>query len=685
MVQHLKKNTVDPAAKVVITTIQRLYSILRGEEEFPEDVEEGSLFEPTVAELLAPREAVPVAYNPSVPIESFDVIVIDECHRSIYNVWRQVLDYFDAYLVGLTATPTKQTLGFFNQNLVQDYSHARAVADGVNVDYQVYRIRTRITEQGATLEGEPDFFVTKRDRRTRAKRYEELDEDLPYTAGQLDRDVVNLDQIRTVIRTFRDRLPDIFPGRSEVPKTLVFAKLDSHAEDIVAVIREEFGKGNEFCQKITSKTTGKKPEEVLNEFRNSYYPRIAVTVDMIATGTDIRPLECLLFMRNIDSPTYFEQMKGRGVRIVNADDLRSVTPDATHKTHYVIVDAVGVTERDRTESRPLDRQPSAPLKRILQVVAMGVADADLVCTLAARLARLEQEVSAEAAAEIKKAAQGKTLVNLTNDLLLSIDPDRVSERARNLHSLGQEEEPTEEQLDEAEHEAMAEALRPFYDHALRQAVLDARAFLEQTIDHVTPDELLEAGFNVEAKEKAQSLVENFRTFVEENKDEIEAIQILYSRPYRAGLRYRQIKELAAALRHPPLFLHDHPESVLWTAYEVLEPDKVKGDGGKALVDLVALVRHVIRPEDPVLPVRVEIEERYQGWLLEQEMSGIEFTTEQRRWLDAIKDHIANALAIEEEDFDTVPFSQMGGLGQAYRVFGERLSRLLAELNERLAA
>ena len=294
------------------------------------------------------KEPLPVVYNPQIPIETFDFIIIDECHRSIYNVWRQVLEYFDAFLIGLTATPTAQTVGFFNGNLVQDYSHEKAVVDGVNVGYDVYRIETKVTKDGATLAKEPGQFIPHRDRRTRKKKLKELDDDLTYTANDLDRDVVTMDQIRLVVRTFKERLfTEIFPGRTEVPKTLVFAKTDLHADDIVKVIREEFGRGNDFCQKITSKTTGKKPDDLLNEFRNSYNPRIAVTVDMIATGTDVKPLECLLFMRNINSASYFEQMKGRGCRVIKSDDLQSVTPDAKQKTHFVIVDAVGVCERTR--------------------------------------------------------------------------------------------------------------------------------------------------------------------------------------------------------------------------------------------------------------------------------------------------------------------------------------------------
>jgi type I restriction enzyme R subunit len=243
IVQQLKSNQINKTARVCISTIQRLYSMLKGEEIDPE-LEEESLFDHS--DLF--KEPMPVEYNPAVPIETFDVIITDECHRSIYNLWRQVLEYFDAFIIGLTATPNKQTFGFFNQNLVMEYPHEKAVADGVNVNYDVYRIRTKITREGSKVEA--GYYVDIRDRETRAIRWERLDEDLEYSADQLDKDVVAHDQIRTVMQTFRDKLfTDIFPGRKDVPKTLIYAKDDSHAEDIVKIIREEFGKGNEFCQR----------------------------------------------------------------------------------------------------------------------------------------------------------------------------------------------------------------------------------------------------------------------------------------------------------------------------------------------------------------------------------------------------------------------------------------------------
>jgi len=366
-VQHLQSSKLDTVSRVCISTIQRLYSMLRGEEIDPE-IDERSGYE---LRQSIWKDPLPVAYNPAIPIETFDFIITDECHRSIYNLWRQVLEYFDAYLIGLTATPSKQTIGFFNKNLVMEYGHEHAVTDNVNVPYDVYKIDTEITKGGSKVE--KCFYVDKRDRLTRKRRWEMLDEDLAYEPNELDRAVVAPDQIRTVIRTFRDRLfTDIFPGRTTAPKTLIFAKDDSHADDIVKIVREEFDKGNDFCQKITYRTTGAKPQDLIQKFRNSPFPRIAVTVDMIATGTDIKPLEIVMFMRSVKSRSFFEQMKGRGVRIISDTDFQSVTPDAKTKTHFVIVDAVGVCERDKTDSRPLEQRPTIPLDKLMEHVAIGV-------------------------------------------------------------------------------------------------------------------------------------------------------------------------------------------------------------------------------------------------------------------------------------------------------------------------
>jgi len=680
IVQQLKSNKIDRTARVCISTIQRLYSILRGEE-ISEELEEESLFDHS--ELF--KEPMPVEYNPAIPIDTFDVIITDECHRSIYGLWRQVLDYFDAFLIGLTATPNKQTFGFFNQNLVMEYPHEQAVADGVNVNYDVYEIRTKITGQGSKVEA--GYYVDKRDRETRAVRWEQLDEDLSYAATQLDADVVVPDQIRTVVKTFHDRLfTDIFPGRNDVPKTLIFAKDDSHAEDIVKIVREEFGKGNDFCQKITYKTTGKKPEDLIAEFRNSYNPRIAVTVDMIATGTDIKPLEIVFFMRTIKSRSFFEQMKGRGVRVINPNDLQSVTPDASEKDHFVIVDAVGVCEHDKTDSRPMEKKRSVSLEQLLQAVALGNTEIEVVSSIAARLARLEKRLKTEERSEIQKLAGGKSLKALTGDLVQAIDPDRHVEQAKKDNP--GVAEPSPEQIKKAAAKIIHSSVKPLHAPDLRKKLVELYKTTEQTIDVVSKDEVLVSSFSAEALEKAKGMVQSFEEFVKEHKDEITALQILYSRPYKARLRFEEIKALAQLIEKPPyLWKIDR----LWEAYAALEKSKVKGANAQhILTDLVSLVRFAIHQDNELVPFPDKVTVNFNAWIAQQEANRRgkgrpALTAEQRRWLEMIRDHIAANLSIDADDFDYAPFAQQGGLGKVHQVFGDELNGILEEMNEVLAA
>ena len=544
-IQHLQSNKLDTVSRVCITTIQRLYSMLKGEAEFADDADEQSGFE--TPEALT-KEPLPVVYDAALPLETFDIIIVDECHRSIYNLWRQVLEYFDAYLIGLTATPSKQTFGYFHQNLVMEYNHDQAVADGVNVNYDVYRIRTEITEQGSNVDA--GFFVDKRHKQTRRVRWEQLDEDLNYRAAQLDRDVVAPDQIRTVIRAFRDKLfTEIFPGRRDVPKTLIYAKDDSHADDIVEIVRQEFGKGNEFCRKITYKTTGIKTDDLISAFRNNYYPRIVVTVDMIATGTDIKPLEIVLFMRSVKSRTFFEQMKGRGVRVISETEFRAVTPDARDKTHFIIVDAVGVCERDKTDSRPLDKKRSVAFEKLLETVSFGNRQEAVLTSLAGRLARLDRRLREDERQELVALAEGQTLKQITNNLLSAFDPDQALIAAQQQFAT---DEPTDEQLRKAKTRLVDEAARPLATiPKYRQRLIEIKKESEQIIDTVTQDRIIAAGFDETALAAARELAQSFEQFIAEHKDEITALQILYSQPHRRRLQLGEIRELAAAMKKPP--------------------------------------------------------------------------------------------------------------------------------------
>ena len=676
-VQHLTSNALDRVSKVCITTVQRLYSMLRGEADFDPALEDRPLGK--VMDVLG-DQVREVTYSDYLPIEYFDFIFIDECHRSIYNVWRQVLEYFDAYLIGLTATPSKQTLGFFNGKLVMEYPRERAVADGVNVDGWVYRIRTQISEQGSRVEaGE---WIGKRDRKTRRERWEQLDEDLDYEAAQLDRDVVTPDQIRTVIRTFRDKLfTDIFPDRKEVPKTLVFAKDDAHAEEIVRIVREEFGKGNDFCQKITYKTTGKTPEDLIAEFRNSYFPRIAVSVDMIATGTDVKPIEILLFMRRVQSAPYFEQMIGRGTRVITETDLQGVTPDARRKTHFVIVDAVGVVEHPKIDVGTMDRQRSIAFDKLLERVAFRMADEDDLSSLAVRLSRLENELTEEEREAIAEASAGQTPRQMAHALLDAIDPDRVQAHAR---ALAEGESPTPTQVDAARRELVEAATAPFDNPDLRELLTNVKRRTEQVIDRVSQDRVIEAGFSAEDTEHARQMVDSFREFLEQNRDEIAALQILFNQPYaRQRLTFEQIKALAQRIEQPP---HAWTTEALWQAYARLEQDKVRGVGAKrVLTDLVSLVRHAVQLEDELIPYPDLVQRRYQAWLAAQEAQGRTFTKEQRWWLDQIADTIGVNLGVRGEDFQYGALFNHGGWYAARETLGEELPVLLEELNRVLVA
>jgi len=674
-IQRLTTNKIDPVCKVVITTIQRVYSMLKGQELDPQ-LEEESTFE--ISSIM--REPAQAVYNAEVPIEMFDFIVTDECHRSIYHLWRQVLEYFDAFIVGLTATPSKQTLGFFNQNLVTEYSHERAVADGVNVDYEVYRIKTKITENGSTVEA--GNYIDKRDKLTREVRWEQLDEDLQYPSNELDKSVVAKDQIRTVIKTFKDNLfTDIFPGRKDVPKTLIYAKDDSHAEDILHIVRDVFAKGNEFAKKITYKTTGEDPEDLIASFRNSYNPRIAVTVDMVATGTDIKPLECIIFMRDIRSRTYFEQMKGRGTRIISPTDFNAVTPDATHKTHFVIVDAVGVCESDKTDSKPLERCKSIPFDKLVLSVALGSRDEDTISSLAGRLARLDREIDEKDNEQIKQAAGGKLLKGIINGLLDAIDPDRQKEKARQSFKT---DKPTEEQLDKAAKELTDIACQPFDNPRFRNTLIEIKRKTEQIIDNLSKDRVDFAGFSQQAKDKSRGIIDTFKKFIEDNKNEITALQLIYSKPFgQRHITFKQIEELAYAMEKPPLYLD---QEKLWKAYEQLEKSKVKKAGPqKLLTNIISLVRFAVGEADVLEPFSDIENLRFNSWLNRQKQQGRTFTKEQLDWLIMIKDHITTSLQIEMDDFELTPFQGKGGAVKAYQLFGDKLNTMLKQLNEVLAA
>lgn len=684
-VQRLSSSSIDPHAQVCISTIQRMYSVLSGEP-IDESVEDLSLNELQQTE----KQAKVVRYNAAIPIETFDLIIIDECHRSIYNLWKQVLDYFDAFLVGLTATPDKRTFGFFNENIVAEYTYEQSVADGVNVGYDVYEIETKITKKGETLKAKE--WVDHRDRQTRKKRWAETEEDNAYTAKELDRSVVNTSQIRQVIQAMKAAVEtQIFPNRKETPKTLIFAKTDSHADDIIQIVRDVYGQGNDFCRKVTY--SEKEADSILSSFRNDYNPRIAVTVDMIATGTDVKPLEVLLFMRDVRSKGYYEQMKGRGVRSLGFDDLKRVSNSAdSAKTRFVLIDAVGVEKSLKTESRPLEKKPGVPLKDLLQGVAIGHRDDDTVLSLANRLLRLGKQLDEKANKRIEKLSGGVPLSELGKALITALNPDLILETAlatAKAQGITRSEDTlTPEELEAARSLRVAAACAPFDKPELRNEIEAARQEREQLIDHVNLDEVTFSGYSAQAETQAQQTIQTFADYIRQHKDEIAALSFFYQQPYsRRTLTFDMIEELHDALSRPPLMLTTER---LWSAYARVKASQVKGaDAKRQLTDLVSLVRFAIGLEGEgaeLRPFADQVNQRFADWIWRHNAKrATAFTPEQTEWLRLMKEHIAASCCITRHDFDYAGLAEQGGLQKAWSVFGSQLDELMGELNEALVA
>ncbi len=697
-VTRLKSSFIPADNQVYISTIQRMYSILKGTE-LDESAEEAN-----PNEYVTSKEPAPVTYTEKVPIEFFDFIVIDECHRSIYNLWKQVLDYFDVFQIGLTATPDNRTFGYFNQNLVSDYGYEKAVIDGVLVPYNVFTIETQITKEGSKiLMGEK---VDKRERLTRRKFWESVDEDIEYSGKQLDKDIVNKSQIRTIIRAIKENLPSMFPDRItqsaalapspseraggevfEVPKTLIFAKTDSHAEDIIEIVREEFAEENKFCKKITYKSE-EDPKTVLSQFRNDYYPRIAVTVDMIATGTDIRPLEVLVFMRDVKSRSYYEQMKGRGTRTCSLEQLKaSGTPSAKFtKDHFVIIDAIGVESSQKTDSRPLEKKPGMSLKDLLQNIAMGNTQEDILSTLANRLIRLDKQISEKEKEYFAEQAKGFTINHVVRQLLNAHDPDtmlHIESEIRN-RMIDQPPANIDSAVNHEKQRLIEDSVAVFNNPELRNFIVDVRKKYDQVIDGINIDTITNIGWVKDQEAAAALTISNFTAWIQAHKDEITALQIFYGQPYRRReLTYKMIRDLYEKINtEQPLLSPLH----VWRAYEHVSTSSTgQASPRNELIALVSLIRKVTGIDGALTGYDKTVDKNFQDWVFKKQAGTLKFTEEQMHWLRMIKDYVAGSFHVEKEDFELDPFNKNGGLGKMWQLFGDKTDEIINELNEVLAA
>jgi len=681
-IQRLRSNFIDPSSHVCISTIQRMYSILKGKE-LDESLEDDSPYESKTID-----KPVDVAYTPNVPIETFDFIIIDECHRSIYNLWKQVLDYFDCFMIGLTATPDKRTFAFFHENIVSEYTLKQSITDKVNVGYDVYTIETEVTKQGAKIKAKQ--YVDLRNKMTRKKEWKQLEDEVEYAPGQLDRDIVNPSQIRKIIQECKRVMSEEFyPERDEnyeVPKTLIFAKTDSHAEDIVHIVREEFGEGNDFCKKITYKAVDEDPESILQQFRTSYNPRIAVTVDMIATGTDVKPIEILIFMRDVRSRNYFQQMIGRGTRSFSKDELIKVTPSAKiNKERFYIIDAVGVFKSVKVDYPVVDKKPTVPLKDLMKMVILQ-PDEDTMSALAARLTKIDKQITETDRDKFRELSEGKNLTEVALNLANAYDPDAIDERARQTYNISDDADPTEQQVKETIKQFSNSAIKPFDNPKLREFIETVRQKIYQIIDETNPDRIIRSEFDTTAKENSEEIINNFRKFIDDNKDEIIALKIYYN--LRRNIindvpTYTMIQELRDAMMSPPYYL---TVEQIWRAYERTEPKRVKHKMTVGmLTDIISLIRFELKLDETLEPYSEVVNRRFKEWVFKRNAGPVQFTDEQMNWLRMIKDHIVSSVRIDKDDFELSPFVDEGGLGKFYQLFGGETEKIIVEINKELAA
>ena len=682
-VTRLQSSYISDDTTVCITTIQRLYNMLSHQlEEFAEESDE---------EFIPTKGKRDIEYNPDYPPEYFDFIIIDECHRSIYNQWRGVVEYFDAFLIGLTATPSEQTIAFFQKNIVSEYTHEQAVRDGVNVAVDsTFVIETEISKKGGVV-AKIDNQYRCRDRRTRKQRFVDADGDIEYTPSDLDNAVVNPSEIQLVLETLRDNWKtwSIFNGREEMPKTLIFAKNDSHADDIVRICREVFGKGNEFCKKITFKSD-ESDTQLLYDFRHKYDLRIAVTVTKIATGTDVKPIEILVFMRDIKSENFYEQMLGRARRSYSMEDLQETSPSAkTPKLGYVVVDAVGVTKSKKTQTTSTPNK-TTPFKVLIENVLNGDTSDETLTTLATRLDRLSKVLTPKESEDFEKLAD-EPLVKLADDLAKVHNPDELEQDCiaenKDYSNLTEEERKTVQK--KVIKERAKKAVAPLHKKEVRDFLYKIRNSDEQTIDP-TLDKLLYAGVTTDVEASKETIRSSFKEFIEQNRDSIEALSIIYSQSFKVKhLTEQMIHDLFDAMRkHNATLVAER----IFSAYSDFTKSK---SPFKQMIDIVQIVRYEYGlTKTPIIPFGDNVRKRYQEWMFEKNKNkqgergagSQPFTPKQMQWLEMIRDHIAMNGCIEPNSFYLGSFAEKGGALTFFADFGnEKGMAIIDELNELLVA
>ena len=643
-VNRLRSQAIPKDSNVVISTIQRLFSLLKGEDIEETDDDENYDGDET------PAPAVILPANPTLPKDFFDLIIVDECHRSIYGSWRSVLEYFSsARIIGLTATPVPETEAFFNNNHVIDYTLERSIADGVNVDYRVYRIKTKATEDGGAIrDGENIKQIT---RYTGKVENVKNSGEKTYTGNELNRSIVNPSQIKLVLETYRDAVytemfndPQREPNMDYLPKTLIFALNDAHASNIVKIAKEVFGKENDpqFVQKITYSAGNS--NELIRHFRNDKEFRIAVTVTLVATGTDVKPIEVVMFMRDVESDSLYTQMKGRGVRTIGDEQLRIVTPNAISKDLFYLVDAVGVTEHEKIVTRPsTDPKPATmTLKELLERITHGYVDDEYLKILASRLSRIHNKSDEKQRDKFRELA-GEDMKGIASRIYEAL-------ASNTLPPFVDINEPNNER------KGLVASLANHPEARNYLLILNA-GFVKILIPG--EDELVSKGFSIEEASKTTAV---FEKYVSEHKDEMEALRIIYNNQGEP-ITYSMLKELDMQLRYVNAKFNP---ALLWNSYSIVRPsDVVKfttKDEKEALTNIIQLVRFAFKQIPKLESLKGEAAKYFNLWC-GQGWRGI--TDKQNELLGQIVNYIVSNGACTIDDIKEEDKTQAGQLVMAF--------------------
>ena len=622
-VNRLKSAKVPIDSNVVISTIQRLFSLLKGEE--ISDNEEDEEYDEE-QEIVLPG-------HPNLPHDFFDLIIIDECHRSIYGNWRKVLEYFDtARLLGLTATPVPETMAFFNNNRIVNYTLEKSILDGVNVDCRIYRIKTKATEEGgAIMEGDRLKVET---RYTGEVKQVSNKETKNYTKEELNRSIINPAQIKLILNTYRDIVyTELFndPPREAnmdyLPKTLIFALNEAHATNIVNIAKEVFGRTDDrFVQKITYSVGDS--NELIRQFRNDKDFRIAVTCTLVATGTDVKPLEVVIFMRDVVSLPLYTQMKGRGVRTIGDEQLRNVTPNAISKDCFYLVDAVGVTEHEHLIPQPYEgpEGETVTLKELLERITHGYLPDIYLRRLASTLSRLYNKAN-----------------NVQRNEFIRLAQDDMKDLSKRIYdALEVQALPPFYTTDEPNNERKG-LVAPIANHAdARKYILILAAGFVNTL-MPGEDTLIFKGFSVE---EARSTTDAFEKFCKEHADDIEVLRILYNNEGEP-ITYFMLKDLENKLK---MENNRFTSKQLWNSYAIINPTTVKRtslkEESEALTNIIQLVRFAFHQIEKLDCLVTTAKQFFNLWCGQHQR---DITDKQKAIIGKVVDYIASNGACTVKD------------------------------------